>query len=251
MARHLPPPPRGRTVVVGAGKAAARMAEGVERVRGGGAVGAVGPGGDDATDTARRRGISRWSRPAIRCRTRSGLAAAERMLALVSSLSADDLVLCLVSGGGSALLSLPAPGITVEEKRAIHRALLRSGAPIGEMNCVRRHLSAIKGGRLALACHPARVVTLIVSDVPGDDPATVASGPTVPDSSRPADALAILERYAIAVPDAVRAHLANPSHAAPCRTILAWQATKCASSPPPRTRWKRRRPRRVPPASRR
>jgi hydroxypyruvate reductase len=120
-----------------------------------------------------------------------------------------------MSGGGSALLSLPAPGITLEEKREINRALLRSGAPIGEMNCVRRHLSAIKGGRLALACYPARVVTLVVSDVPGDDPAVVASGPTVPDGSTARDALAILERYRIPVSAAVRALLLDPDRAAP------------------------------------
>jgi hydroxypyruvate reductase len=137
------------------------------------------------------------------------------MLALVGGLTEDDLVLCLISGGGSALLSLPAPGITAEEKRELTRALLKSGAPIGEMNCVRRHLSAIKGGRLALACAPARVVTLVVSDVPGDDPAVVASGPTVPDGSTAADALAILNKYNITVSEGARGVLLDPKLAAP------------------------------------
>jgi hydroxypyruvate reductase len=126
------------------------------------------------------------------------------MMALVGDLSADDLVLCLISGGGSALLPLPLPGLTLEHKQAVSRALLKSGASIGEMNCVRRHLSAIKGGRLAAACHPARVVTLLISDVPGDDPADIASGPTVGDASTCADALAILRRYNIDVPETVR-----------------------------------------------
>ena len=124
-----------------------------------------------------------------------GLAATEKLLALTRGLTADDLVICLISGGGSALLSLPAPGLTLADKQAINRALLNSGAAIGEMNCVRKHLSAIKGGRLAAACAPARVLTLAISDVPGDDPAVIASGPTVADASTCADALAICRRY--------------------------------------------------------
>ena len=119
---------------------------------------------------------------------------------MVQGLSADDLVLCLISGGGSALLALPAPGLTLQDKQAINRALLKSGANITEMNCVRKHLSAIKGGRLAAACHPAKVVTLTISDVPGDDPAVIASGPTVPDRTTFADALAILDKYRITEP---------------------------------------------------
>ncbi|MEN3275766.1 MAG: glycerate 2-kinase [Massilia sp.] len=213
VARHLPPPPRGRTVVVGAGKAAARMAEGVERAWQGPLSGLVVTRYGHGAPT-RHIEVVEAGHPVP---DEEGARAAERMLALVGNLGEDDLVLCLVSGGGSALLSLPAPGITLEEKRHINRQLLRSGAPIGEMNCVRRHLSAIKGGRLALACHPARVVTLVVSDVPGDDPAVVASGPTVPDASTGLDALAILERYDIAVSDAVRGVLKDPARAAPQR----------------------------------
>jgi hydroxypyruvate reductase len=128
---------------------------------------------------------------------RAGQEAAERILAMVKGLSADDLVLCLISGGGSALLTMPAPGITLETKQAISKALLRSGATIAEINCVRKHLSAIKGGRLAAACAPAKVVTLAISDVPGDDPSIIASGPTVADPTTCADALALLDRYGI------------------------------------------------------
>lgn len=209
--RHLPPAPRGRTVVIGAGKAAARMAEAVERHWQGDLQGLVVTRYGHGAPTSRIEVIEA-GHPVP---DEAGVRAAARMLDLVSDLSADDLVLCLMSGGGSALLSLPAPGITAEEKREINRALLRSGAPIGEMNCVRRHLSRMKGGRLALACHPARVLTLVVSDVPGDDPAVVASGPTVPDGSSGADALAILAKYGIAVSDAARAVLADPALAAP------------------------------------
>jgi hydroxypyruvate reductase len=126
---------------------------------------------------------------------------------MARGLHADDLVLCLVSGGGSALLPLPASGLTLADKQRINRELLLSGATIGEMNCVRKHLSAIKGGRLAAACAPAPVCTLLISDVPGDDPATIASGPTVPDPTTCADALAIVDRYGIGIPDAVRAAL--------------------------------------------
>ena len=129
------------------------------------------------------------------------------MLALTQGLTADDLVICLISGGGSALLTLPADGLTLAEKQRINKELLASGAAIGEMNCVRKHLSRIKGGRLAAACAPARVVTLTISDVPGDDPSIIASGPTVPDASTCADALAILDRYRITVPAPVRAAL--------------------------------------------
>jgi len=133
----------------------------------------------------------------------AGLAAARRVLGMVKGLRADDLVLCLISGGGSSLLALPIEGLTLEDKQAVNRALLKSGASIGEMNCVRRHLSAIKGGRLAAACHPAKVVTLLISDVPGDNPMDVASGPTVSDPTTCADALAIIRRYGIEVPPKV------------------------------------------------
>jgi hydroxypyruvate reductase len=134
----------------------------------------------------------------------AGLAAAERMIKLVQGLSADDVVLCLISGGGSSLLPLPAPGLTLDHKQAVNRALLKSGATISEMNCVRRHLSAIKGGRLAAACHPARVLTLLISDVPGDNPMDIASGPTVADPTTCEDALAIIRRYGIELSAPVR-----------------------------------------------
>ena len=211
IAQHLPLPPRGRTVVIGAGKAAARMAEAVEQHWQGELSGLVVTRYAHGAPTSRIEVIEA-GHPVP---DEAGVRAATRMLELVQGLTEDDLVLCLMSGGGSALLSLPAPGITEEEKRDINRQLLRSGAPIGEMNCVRRHLSAVKGGRLALACHPARVLTLVVSDVPGDDPAVVASGPTVPDGSSGADALAILQQYGIAVSEAARAVLADPALAAP------------------------------------
>ena len=208
---HLPAPPKGRTLVIGAGKASARMAQAVEQHWQGELSGLV---------------VTRYGHGAPTCKIEvieaghpvpdeASALAARRMLSLTKELSEDDLVLCLMSGGGSALLSQPAPGISQDEKRAIHRRLLASGAPIGQINCVRRHLSAIKGGRLALACWPARVLTLVVSDVPGDDPAVVASGPTVPDGSSAADALAILARYGIEPSAAVRAVLANPGLAAP------------------------------------
>jgi hydroxypyruvate reductase len=133
----------------------------------------------------------------------AGLAAAQRMLGVVSGLRAEDLVLCLISGGGSSLLPLPLEGLTLEHKQAVNRALLKSGASISEMNCVRRHLSAIKGGRLAAACWPARVLTLLISDVPGDDPINIASGPTVADPSTCADALAIVRRHGLELPEPV------------------------------------------------
>jgi glycerate 2-kinase len=137
----------------------------------------------------------------------AGRRAAARILELAHGLSADDLVICLMSGGASSLLALPAAGITLAEKQAINSALLKSGAAIDEMNCVRKHLSAIKGGRLAAACAPARVVTLLVSDVPGDSPSVIGSGPTVPDPTTCGDALAVLDRYAIDVAPAIRAGL--------------------------------------------
>ena len=145
----------------------------------------------------------------------AGRAAAARILEMVSGLSAEDLVLCLISGGGSSLAALPAPGIALADKQAINRALLKSGAAITEMNCVRKHLSAFKGGRLARAVAPARLVCLIISDVPGDDLSVIASGPTVPDVTTSAQALAILHKYAIAVPPNVLAHLQDPASETP------------------------------------
>jgi glycerate 2-kinase len=201
---HLPAPPaHGRTLVIGAGKAAAAMARSVERHWQGPLSGLVvtryGHG-----EPCGQIEVVEAAHPVPDA---AGQAAAERMLAMAGALGPDDLVLCLISGGGSALLALPAPGITLADKQAINRALLRSGATIAEINCVRKHLSAIKGGRLALACAPARVVTLLISDVPGDDPGTIASGPTLADPTSCADAQAVLRKYAITVPDNVCAHL--------------------------------------------
>ncbi|WKB55024.1 glycerate kinase type-2 family protein [Eleftheria terrae] len=213
LGRHLGEPPRrGRVVVVGAGKAAAAMAAAVEahwpaQPLSGLVVTRYGHGAP-----CHRIEVVEAGHPVPDA---AGEQAAQRIQALVSGLGADDLVLCLISGGGSSLLSAPAPGISLEDKRAVNRALLRSGASIGEMNCVRKHLSALKGGRLALACHPARVLTLVISDVPGDDPSVVASGPTLPDASTAAEALAVLQRYGIDVPPAVLAHLRDPENETP------------------------------------
>ena len=200
IARHLPEPPRGRTLVIGAGKASAEMARALEEHWPGELSGLVVTRYGHGAPT-RRIEIVEASHPVPDA---AGERAARRILELVGGLTADDLVICLISGGGSALLALPAEGLTLADKQEINRALLRSGADIGEMNIVRRHLSAIKGGRLAAACHPARVVTLAISDVPGDDPAVIASGPTVPDATTCEDAMAILARYGVEVPAAAR-----------------------------------------------
>lgn len=204
--RFLPKPPerpRGRTIVVGAGKASAAMAKAFE---------------DHWPHPLEGLVVTRYGH-AVPCRKiriveaahpvpdAAGAAAAAEMLKLVQGLTADDLVVALVSGGASALLSLPAAGITAEEKRAVNKALLACGAPIAEMNCVRKHLSAIKGGRLAAAAFPARVETLVISDVPGDDVSAVGSGPTVADPTSTADALAIVQRYQLDLPPAVMARL--------------------------------------------
>jgi len=174
---YLPPPPRGRVIVIGAGKASAAMARAVEQHWRGPLSGLVVTRSGYAVRCERIE-IIEGSHPVPDA---SSLRAAERIRDSVRGLSGDDLVLCLISGGGSALLTLPLEGLTLEHKQALNRALLRSGASIGEMNCVRRHLSGIKGGRLAAAAHPARLVTLVISDVPGDDPIDIASGPTVGD----------------------------------------------------------------------
>ena len=198
--RHLPPAPRGRLIVLGAGKASAAMARAVEEHWPGPIAGLVVTRYGYGVPCERIE-IIEAGHPVPDA---AGMRGAERMLALAQNLGADDLVLCLISGGGSALLPLPAPGLTLEVKQAMARALLTSGATISEMNCVRRPLSAIKGGRLGAACHPARVLTLLISDVPGDRPIDIASGPPVADPTTCADALQILERYAIEVPRAVR-----------------------------------------------
>ena len=210
MAAYLPPPPArettGRTIVLGAGKAGGAMAQAVEALWPADAplhglvvtrYGHVPPRPDGV---ARRIEVVEASHPVPDA---AGQAAAQRMLQMAQGLTKNDLVLCLISGGGSALLTLPVDGLTLAHKQDVNKALLASGASISEMNCVRKHLSRIKGGRLAAACAPARVVTLAISDVPGDDPSIIASGPTVPDATTCADALAVLARYRIPVPDAV------------------------------------------------
>ncbi|NKB56737.1 MAG: DUF4147 domain-containing protein [Alphaproteobacteria bacterium] len=223
--QHLPPKPKGRTIVVGAGKASAAMARAVEENWNGPLTGLV---------------VTRYGH-AVQCDQieiveaahpvpdAAGEAAARRILKTVQGLTADDLVLCLISGGGSALLTLPADGLTLDHKQAVNRALLRSGANITEMNCVRKHLSAIKGGRLAVAAAPASVVTLSISDVPGDDPAVIGSGPTVADATTYADAREILERYGVDAPPAVTACLKGEADETPkpgdprldqCATVL-------------------------------
>ena len=204
-APHLPPPPKGRTLVLGAGKAGGAMAAAVQALWPADAPlsGLVVTRYHHVPPEYRQRpGRIEVVEAAHPVPDEAGRRAAQRIVELTRGLTADDLVLCLISGGGSALLSWPAEGLTFADKQAINRALLASGAAIDEMNCVRKHLSAIKGGRLAAMCAPARVVTLAISDVPGDDPAVIASGPTVPDATTCADALAILRRYRIEVPPA-------------------------------------------------
>jgi hydroxypyruvate reductase len=206
-ARRVPPAlpalPAGRTVVVGAGKAAAAMARAVDEHWGGELSGIVVTARGHVVACSRIEVIES-EHPVPEA---AGLRAARRMLDLVRGLGPDDLVLCLLSGGASALLPWPAEGLSLSDKQAITRALLRSGATIGEINTVRRHLSRIKGGRLGVACHPARLVTLAISDVPGDAPVDIGSGPTVADPTTCADALGVLERYRVALPAAARAAL--------------------------------------------
>ena len=194
--RHLPAAPKGRLVVIGAGKASASMARAVEDHWQGALSGLVVTRYGYAVPCQRIE-IVEAAHPVPDA---AGEAAARRLLHFVEGLTEDDLVLCLISGGGSSLLPLALPGLTLADKQSLNRALLASGASITEMNCVRRHLSVIKGGRLAAACAPARVVNLLLSDVPGDDPIDIASGPTVADPTTCADALDILRRYQIDVP---------------------------------------------------
>ena len=195
LANYLPPPPKGRTLVVGAGKASAAMAAALEAAWPGPLCGLV------VTRTGYARPCERIKivEAAHPVPDDAGLLGARRMLELVKGLSENDLVIALISGGGSALLPAPIDGLTLADKQDINRALLKSGASISEMNTVRRHLSAIKGGRLAAACHPAKVVTLMISDVPGDNPSDIASGPTVADPTGCEDALSVLRRYQIDV----------------------------------------------------
>ena len=222
---HMPMPPKGRTIVVGAGKASAAMAQVFEQNWKGPLEGLI---------------VTRYGH-AVPCKSieiveaahpvpdESGTKAAARISQMMQGLTKDDLVVALISGGGSALLSLPVDGVTVEEKRAVNRALLNSGAPIGEMNCVRKHLSKIKGGRLAAAAYPAQVHTLVISDVPGDDLAAVASGPTVADPSTFAEARAIIAKYNIEVPAPVTAHLAAAKDETPKN--LSNTTSICIASP--------------------
>jgi hydroxypyruvate reductase len=208
---HLPTAPSGRTVVVGAGKAAAAMARAVEDHWPGALSGVVvTPYGHGVT--CRAVEVIEAAHPVP---DNAATEAAARVLAAVSGLGPNDLVLALISGGGSALLTSPAAGLTLADKQAVTAALLASGATISDMNCVRKHLSAIKGGRLAAALTPAKAVTLVVSDVPGDDPATVASGPTLGDATTLEQARDVLARFAIAVPDAVAAHLKRDENETP------------------------------------
>jgi hydroxypyruvate reductase len=209
-AAFLPQPPKGRTVVLGAGKAGGAMAHAVE---------ALWPASAPLSGLVVTRYHHTPPRPdglqqrievveaAHPVPDAAGLAAAQRILQLAQGLTKDDLVLCLISGGGSSLLTLPCDGLTLEDKQRINQQLLESGANILEMNTVRKHLSAIKGGRLAAACAPAQVVTLTISDVPGDDVSVIASGPTVADASTCAEALEVLHRYGIEAPESVRAQL--------------------------------------------
>jgi hydroxypyruvate reductase len=209
-AAHLPAPPKGRTLVLGAGKAGGAMAHAVEALwpqdapLSGLVVTRYGHTPPRPQGLAQRIEVVEAAHPVPDA---AGLDAAQRMLALTKGLTEDDLVLCLISGGGSSLLTLPCEGLTLADKQRINRQLLDSGAHIGEMNTVRKHLSRIKGGRLAAACAPARVVTLTISDVPGDDVSVIASGPTVADASTCADALEILRRYGIDIPEVVKQQL--------------------------------------------
>ncbi len=200
---HLPTPPKGRLIVIGAGKGAAAMAKSVEDHWPGHLSGVVvtryGYGAP-----CKRIEIIEAAHPTP---DENSVRGAHRLLEAVRDLTPDDLVLCLISGGGSSLLCLPGEGLTLADKQAMNKALLASGAPITDMNALRRHLSAIKGGRLAIACHPARVLTLVISDVPGDTLEDIASGPTAPDPTTCADALTIVARYAIDLPPAALALL--------------------------------------------
>ena len=218
MAGHLPSPPKGRTVVIGGGKASGAMAA---------ALDALWPAEAPLEGVvltryhhtppayAAKPGRIRVLEAAHPVPDEAGRRGALEIFEAVRGLRADDLVIALISGGGSALLSLPAAGLGFEDKQQVNRALLSSGASIDEMNCVRKHLSAIKGGRLAAACAPARVLTLLISDVPGDAPDVVASGPTLPDPTTCADALAIIDRYRIALPPAARAGLQSGAFETP------------------------------------
>jgi glycerate 2-kinase len=217
-AAFLPPPPKGRTLVLGAGKAGGSMAAAVDALwpRNAPISGLVVTRYDYVPpDYKANPGRIEVVEAAHPVPDEAGRRAAKRIAELTHGLTQDDLVLCLISGGASSLLAMPADGVTLEEKQAVNKAQLQSGAAIDEMNCVRKHLSAIKGGRLAAMCAPARVVTLLISDVPGDAPEVIGSGPTVPDSTSCADALRILARYGIEIPAAARAGLKSGAFETP------------------------------------
>lgn len=200
LAHYLPKPPKGRTIVIGAGKGAASMARAFEAAWPADYSGLVVTRYGYSVPTKKIEVIE----AAHPVPDAAGLAGSKKLFERVQGLSADDLVVCLISGGASALLPLPAEGLDLADEQAVAKELLRCGATISEMNCVRRHLSAIKGGRLAQACHPAQLVTLLISDIPGDEPSDIGSGPTIADPTTCADALAIINRYEIKVPDRVR-----------------------------------------------
>ncbi|MDQ0316374.1 glycerate kinase type-2 family protein [Amorphus orientalis] len=211
LAGHLPPKPKGRTVVIGAGKASAAMARALEAAWDGPLEGVVLTRTGHGEDTRQIR-IVEASHPVP---DQAGVDGTAEMLACLDGLTEADLVICLLSGGGSALLAGPPPGVSLEDLQALSRALLRSGAPISDMNTVRKHVSTVAGGRLALAAAPAPIVTLAISDVPGDDPAVIASGPTVADATTAADARAILEAHGIAVPASITHWLTDPAAETP------------------------------------
>ena len=230
LASHLPSPPKGRTLVLGAGKAGGSMAQALEDAwpKDAPLSGLVITryGHKPANYEPRRIELVEAAHPVPDA---AGEAASARLLALAQGLTEDDLVICLISGGGSALMALPAEGLTLADKQAVNKALLRSGATITEMNCVRKHLSRIKGGRLAAACAPARLLTLTISDVPGDDPAVIASGPTVLDPTTCADALAICARYDIELPAAARAGLESGAFETPKHFLSNAELTMLAT----------------------
>lgn len=211
IAKHLPERPKGRTIVIGAGKGAAQMAAAFEKVWDGPLEGVIVTRYGYGAKCERLR-VLEAAHPVP---DEAGLAASKVLLDAVSGLTGDDLIVALVSGGGSALLPSPPAGLTLSDEIAVNEALLASGAPISAMNTVRKHVSTIKGGRLAAAAWPARVVSLIVSDIPGDNPALVASGPTVPDGSSREDALRIVSTYDMKLPERVMAHLGSPQADAP------------------------------------
>jgi hydroxypyruvate reductase len=211
IARHLPQRPKGRTVVIGAGKGASQMAAAFEKVWDGPLEGVIVTRYGYSAKCERLT-VLEAAHPVP---DEAGLAASRALLEAVSGLTENDLVVALVSGGGSALLPSPPAGLTLADEIAVNEALLASGAPISAMNAVRKHVSTIKGGRLAAAAWPARVVTLIVSDIPGDNPALVASGPTVSDDSSREDALRIISTYGMKLPASVMAHLGSPLADAP------------------------------------